>query len=61
LKVENQGVREYNIAGGKSECKECKWPTAQIEKLNVERSEYLKKLACIRQTSLTALEEKNHG
>jgi translation initiation factor 2 beta subunit (eIF-2beta)/eIF-5 len=51
----------YNIGGGKSECKECKWPTAQIEKLNVERLEYLKKLACIRQTSLTALEERNHG
>lgn len=29
--------------------------TAQIEKLGVERLEYLKELACIRQISLTAL------
>jgi hypothetical protein len=29
--------------------------TAQIEKLDVERLEYLKELACIRQISLTAL------
>lgn len=29
--------------------------TAQIEKLEVERLEYLKKLACIRNTSLTEL------
>jgi predicted DNA-binding ribbon-helix-helix protein len=29
--------------------------TAQIEKLDVERMEYLKELACIRQISLTAL------
>jgi len=61
LKVENQGVKEYNIAGGESECKECKWLTAQIENLDVERLEYLKEITCIRQTSLTALEEKNHG
>jgi hypothetical protein len=32
--------------------------TAQIEKLDVERLEDLKELACIRQTSLTALMEK---
>lgn len=32
--------------------------TAQIEKLDIERLEYLKELACIRQTSLTALMKK---
>lgn len=32
--------------------------TAQIEKLDVERLEYLKELACIRQTPLTELMKK---
>ncbi|UCH94556.1 MAG: STAS/SEC14 domain-containing protein [Candidatus Aminicenantes bacterium] len=32
--------------------------TDQIEKLDAERAEYLKELACIRQTSLTALMEE---